>query len=301
MRPPTDWLVRLARLRCDRARGQPAPHKPLLLLSILAGIDDGEQLPLLFPLTPELAFRFLALGSVVADRQRQRIDVRLPFHHLQSDGVWDALNRDGDPSAEYRRTTTASLNPTFAAFVADDRNRENAKLVLIREYFRPAEQVALRELLNLPPDVVTPTTTDGIPLVIEEAVRQGREARFRLRVLAAYNYTCALTGYRLTTITGASVVDAAHIHQFADSRNNDLRNGMALSKTAHWLFDQGLWTLTDDFKVIIACNAFTESGPDSWRIKQHHDRPLLHLPSDSTTWPDPVHLAWHRRSVFESG
>jgi putative restriction endonuclease len=47
-------------------------------------------------------------------------------------------------------------------------------------------------------------------------------------------------------------VDAAHIHQFADSRNNDPRNGLALSKNAHWLFDNGLRALTDDFKVIVA-------------------------------------------------
>ena len=57
----------------------------------------------------------------------------------------------------------------------------------------------------------------------DEVARQGREARFRLNIVAAYNYTCALTCYRLTTIAGGSIVDAAHIHQFSDSRNNDPR------------------------------------------------------------------------------
>src|SRR6516164_6757639 len=94
----------------------------------------------------------------------------------------------------------------------------------------------------------------------EEAQKQGREARFRLNIVAAYNYTCALTRYRLTTITGASIVDAAHIHQFADSRNNDLRNGLALTKNAHWLFDNGLWTLGDDYRVIVAHGNFAEAG-----------------------------------------
>jgi predicted restriction endonuclease len=40
---------------------------------------------------------------------------------------------------------------------------------------------------------------------------------FRLTVIPACNYTCALTGYRLVTVTSGSIVDAAHIHQFADS------------------------------------------------------------------------------------
>ena len=78
--------------------------------------------------------------------------------------------------------------------------------------------------------------------------------------VAAYNYTCALTRYRLTTIAGGSIVDAAHIHQFSDSRNNDPRNGLALCKNAHWLFDNGLWTLTDDYKVIVAEGRFAEDA-----------------------------------------
>ena len=69
-----------------------------------------------------------------------------------------------------------------------------------------------------------------------------------LKVLAmmdvvAYKHTCALTGYRMTTLDMGgmeSIVDAAHIHAFSDSRNNDPRNGLALSKNAHWQFDRGL-------------------------------------------------------------
>ena len=55
-----------------------------------------------------------------------------------------------------------------------------------------------------------------------------------------------------------SIVDAAHIHQFADSRNNDPQNGLALGKNAHWLFDQGLWTIADDYTVIVAVGQFVE-------------------------------------------
>lgn len=181
MNPTTNWLARLARLRVDRARGHPAPHKPLLLLSILSRIDDCEALPAVMPLTPELAFRFLTLGTVTVQRQNQRLDIRLPFHHLRSDGVWDALNREGLPSPEFRQTATACINSEFAEFISDEHNRANAKLVLVREYFLPDEQVALREILNIPPEQVVPTDTGGKPLVVEAAAQQGREARFRLR------------------------------------------------------------------------------------------------------------------------
>ena len=80
----------------------------------------------------------------------------------------------------------------------------------------------------------------------EDAIRTGREARFRFEVVPAYRYTCALTGYRITTIAKGSIVDAAHIHEFSDSRNNDLRTGWRCARNAHWLFDAGLWSVGDD-------------------------------------------------------
>ena len=262
-------------------------------------MDDGEPLPPVLPLTPELAFRFLTLGTVVTHRQSQRLDVRLPFYHLQSDGIWEPLDGSGQIAPEFRRVTTARMNPDFVAFAADDRNRANAKLVLIRDYFMPAEQLALRELLNIPPEQAVPTKADGTPLVVEEAVQQGREARVRLRVVAAYNYTCVLTGYRLNTVRGVTVVDAAHIHRFADSRNNDLRNGLALSKTAHWLFDQGLWSLTDDCRVLVADGMFDESGPSAFLLRGHAGQKIL-SPADSRLSPDPSYIRWHRKEVFEA-
>ena len=131
----------------------------------------------------------------------------------------------------------------------------------------------------------------------EDTVKQGREARFRLNIVADYNYTCALTRYRLTTISGATIVDAAHIHQFSDSRNNDQSNGLALCKNAHWLFDNGLWTLTDDYKVIVAEGQFAEAGADQMLLSNYHGQ-KIHLPTNAAHWPSPVHIGWHRKKKF---
>ena len=42
----------------------------------------------------------------------------------------------------------------------------------------------------------------------EKAQVAGREQRFRIRVVTAYNYTRALTPYRPTTITNGTIADA---------------------------------------------------------------------------------------------
>ena len=83
------WLHKLATLRIDRARGNPAPHKPLLLLVILEMAEKGEIPSREVALSPNLAFRFSVFWSVVAKRRRQAPEVRLPFHHLGSSVIKD--------------------------------------------------------------------------------------------------------------------------------------------------------------------------------------------------------------------
>ena len=86
------------------------------------------------------------------------------------------------------------------------------------------QRAALYDLVGLPIPSADQIARDAAYQSPDEVARQGREARFRLNIVAAYHYTCALTRYRLTTIAGGSIVDAAHIHQFSDSRNNDPRS-----------------------------------------------------------------------------
>jgi putative restriction endonuclease len=65
------WLHKLATLRIDRARGNPAPHKPLLLLVMMEMAEKGEIKSREVSLSPDLAFRFTVYWSVVANRRKQ--------------------------------------------------------------------------------------------------------------------------------------------------------------------------------------------------------------------------------------
>jgi len=125
----------------------------------------------------------------------------------------------------------------FVAFAKDPACRDQARRILIARYFQPSERAALYDLVGLPIPSADQIARDAAYKSPDEVARQGREPiRIRDRTLgfcvvsgvlspypkvAAYHYTCALTRYRLTAIAGGSIVDAAHIHQFSDSRNND--------------------------------------------------------------------------------
>jgi putative restriction endonuclease len=293
-----DWLHKFANLKIDKASGDPAPHKPLLLLVVLELAEQGLLPNQVLPLTPELAYRFCTYWSIVASRRKQRPDVRYPFYHLKSDGFWSPLAEEGKPATDRREVRFAVMPSDFVAFARDPPCRDQARRILIAKYFPTAERVGLYTLSGLPVPSEDQIIQDAGYQSPEIAQQQGREARFRLRVVAAYNYTCALSLYRLTTITGKSIVDAAHIHQFSDSRNNDPRNGIALCKNAHWLFDNGLWTLSDDYKVIVAESEFVEAGAEQKLLGEYHGKKIL-LPGDSALRPNPIHIAWHRKKKFK--
>jgi putative restriction endonuclease len=74
--------------------------------------------------------------------------------------------------------------------------------------------------------------------------------------------------------------------------------GLALCKNAHWLFDNGLWSLDDDYRSLVASDRFDEDAPDQKSLNEYAGH-RIRLPSNELIWPDLKHLAWHRDKKFE--
>jgi putative restriction endonuclease len=294
-----EYLAKFANLKVDRARGDPAPHKPLLLLAVMDLVESGRLTSALVPLSAELTYQFLTYWRIVARRRKTNPDIRMPFHHLSGDRIWEPLDAQLLHSPDRKLTRIARLTDAAFGLFRDPGFREHARRILIASYFLPNEQVALAATLGVP----EPELGNAAQVIAvserEAAVRSGRNVKFRLEVVVAYSFTCCLSRHRLTTISSGSMIDAAHIHQFADSRNNDPRNGLALSKNAHWMFDQGLWTITDEYTVRVAKSQFTEDHPHGKPLAGYEGEALL-LPADPTLRPDPTYLAWHRKKKFLS-
>lgn len=287
-------IARLSRLKIDRARGA-APHKPLLLLCLLEIAEEGGLTQELMPITGELAFRFSSYWSVVAHRRPQRPDLKLPLYHMKTDGFWVPLDAGQVPLRHREMPAFVRFDDDFLAMANDGVQRDQARAVLIRTYFEPAEQAVLLALTGLDAAALELDLTALIDASGE--TERGREGRFRIDVVTAYDYTCALTGHRLITLNSGTIVDACHIHQFARSRNNDLTNGIALSKNAHWLFDNGLWSIGNDYTVLVAERHFAEAGEEALLLTRMKGRKVK-LPANPRNWPDYRHLAWHRNNRF---
>src|SRR5262249_48195776 len=139
--PCEKWLRVAANLSVSR-KGGIAPHKPLLLLVLAELAEQGKLSEKILPITGELVFRFLAYGTIVAERRSQRLDIRLPFYHMRSDGCWTPLDESGQPTLEKRRAVAARLDKTFWACLDNPEFREQLRRILIAKYFVDARERA---------------------------------------------------------------------------------------------------------------------------------------------------------------
>ena len=298
-----EWLRKLTALnpavnnRLGSGNERFAPHKPLLLLCVFELVEQGQLDTNHLRLTADLVLRFQSYWRVVVSRWTTKPEIRMPFHHLSTQGFWRPLTADLQPSSHRSLTEIVEIDPSFMAAMEDAEARRRARSLLIRGYFPAVEQIALRTLTGIEGSETVADSEE----IKEEARRHARgtarDARFRIQVVSSYLFTCALTGYSLTTVSNASIVDAAHIHERRDSKNDDPRNGLALSKNAHWMFDEGLWSITTELKIIVAEKGFKDWSPDGFSLRHYHGRSLF-FQRECTMRPDPQYITWHLEHRF---
>ena len=122
-----------------------------------------------------------------------------------------------------------------------------------------------------------------------------RDRVFRRVVLRAYDERCAITGLKLINGRGRAEVAAAHIRPVEASGPDIVSNGLALSGTAHWMFDRGLISLADDLEILVSRQT---NDPESVRSMINRSGRAL-APQRISDRPHPHFLEWHREHCFK--
>lgn len=136
-------------------------------------------------------------------------------------------------------------------------------------------------------------TRDIIQSVVSRPVR---DTAFKYRVRKVYNSTCAVTGLHILNGGGRPEVEAAHIKPVGGGHNgpDSVRNGIALSRTVHWLFDRGLISLNNDYEILSADKKTTaQAGGIIVPGKP------INLPEDMRFAPHTKFLEYHRENIFK--
>lgn len=120
--------------------------------------------------------------------------------------------------------------------------------------------------------------------------RKVRDAAFRANVCAAYEDRCAVTGLQIRNGGGRAEVQAAHIWPVSEGGPDTVQNGIALSATAHWLFDRHLISISDDYGLLVSHNKVP--GEFAALFEKQSER--IRLPKDDRLWPSRKFLEQHR-------
>lgn len=309
------YLKAFKKLRIDRAHGT-APHKPILLISVLQTFQNGINNNQRIYITPELVALFKSnWNSLVTTNHDCRF--ALPFYHLTSDKFWKLIPNPGfenilQLSASMR--SFANLNAAVDCAIIDEelyvlfkdkKSNEILTQFLLDEYFPNSKDNFNNSTggqQNLFDDIenkILKEPSEEYRQEIKKLLEQKNEEEIFLRgslfkreIPKIYNNTCCISGMRIDTTTSISMIDACHIVPFSESYDDTITNGIALCPNLHRAFDRGLISISDNYQVLVKTN-FIESS-SAFNLKQFEMRNII-LPTIQDYFPSLENLKQHRK------
>ncbi|MGV3539062.1 MAG: HNH endonuclease [Rufibacter sp.] len=306
------YLHKFTHLRQGVTKFGPAPHKPVLLLCLLELFEKGEVTENKIFITPELVGAFKENFALLVTTNHNP-DFYLPFYHLAGDGFWFVKTWPGKELNSVIKNFMVLNSLVEFAFVADDlfqlllqpEQRNILKTTLLHRYFpnrlevyqkakqeRGYVQDLEKYLLN--ESAATYTITQAPSDEEHLFVRGGL---FKKLVPQVYSFTCCISGMRLSSLHGYSMIDACHIVPFSHSKDDRVTNGLALCPNLHRAFDRGLISVDEKLKVLVS-PAIAEDESNHYALKKLEGKRLT-LPFGEIHYPAMENLAWHREMVFK--
>lgn len=119
-----------------------------------------------------------------------------------------------------------------------------------------------------------------------------RNSVFREKVKKIYDNTCAVCGKRRLNLVGYPEVEAAHILPVKMNGSDNLRNGIALCRLHHWAFDNGLFSIDNDYKIIVNDEIKVDKN---YKEIYEYENELIFLPKKREFYPYKGCLNKHRK------
>lgn len=293
-----------------------APHKPILLLAVLDLVARDVITAPFIDVTGDLVElnelfnlywrRIIPLG--------QTSSIAFPFPRLHNEPFWKLVpvpGREISPATINNITSVSQLRTVALGARMDEdlfrcmqepASRNALREALFQSCFSEEARGALEEQASINAEAYSYSREleekAHLPLVKETLAAEAykpaaRDQGFRRIVVTTYDHRCALCGVRIITPEGHTVVDAAHIVPWSKSKNDDIRNGMALCKLCHWAFDGGMMGVSEEYNVITSRQIGANPNVPGFLLTLT-GRSIIG-PSDHDLWPAPQYLAEHRR------
>ena len=222
---------------------QRAPHKPLLLLYVLAKYQQGHAR--LFDYGTEVHGQLLSLLERFGP-QRKTHYPNMPFWRLKGDGFWDLQNNEFC-------STTGSKQPPVKELVEHNvaGGFDEEHFALLSKNKNLIGSLAQQILEAHFPESIQEEIADEMGFDIQQ-IRKVRDPLFRQQVLRAYNYECAICGFNMRHDNASVGLEAAHIKWKQFGGPCEIPNGLALCAIHHKAFDKGSIGLDESMRVLVS-------------------------------------------------
>jgi putative restriction endonuclease len=294
----------------SKDRGE-APYKPILLLSVIDLIAQGHIKDELIYISDKLIERFNIYWEII-NPDFFNGGLALPFFHLKNDGFWKLKYSDsydgGRPQTIPKLKEDvdyAKIDRELFELLQDSYSRQELMDTLIEAWFS-SSQKEIEEILKVNQNLQTAIDAQDIAelekldnelkFYFKKSVV--RNAFFRKAIVHVYDYQCSLCGLKVIQSLTQSIVDGAHIKPFAQFYDNRVDNGISLCKNHHWAFDRGLFSINNDYKIVVAKN-FQEKSPNSRPLRDFDGESIL-LPQSQKDYPRLEAIQWHKKNVFRA-
>ena len=299
------YLKAFRTLNVNRAGGV-SPHKPCMLLAMLGLAEAGDLKENRIRFDPALLERYMKFFAVVR-RDSDHANPYYPFFHLRSEGFWhlqplpgreavlEAMTTARSVSAVTNNIACVSLEPELHALVLDKRSRHALREELLVAWFgsmrKVLEPVLAVELDSDRYETLLRDSASGEYRVSNESPPEPvRSAAFRRIVSENYDYRCAASGWRIILPEGRVMVEAAHLIPFAETHDDDPRNGIALAPTFHWALDAHVIAPGPDFAWHVS-KALDERVADNQPLLALRGTSLM-LKKEKKLWKKEEALEW---------
>ncbi|MBN2109327.1 MAG: HNH endonuclease [Deltaproteobacteria bacterium] len=305
-----DYIFAFSKLNVNRSGGHVSPHKPVMLLALLALAEAGQLKENKIYYTQDLRDIFKSFFQTVA-RPGDDCKPYYPFFHLKKDTFWhlkpvadreavaEALTTVRGPSQITDNFQYASLDDELFSLIMSAPDREILKQTLIDRWFASCREqirtVAAEELQIAVYE--TELKEHKAAETREDFSDRVRDAAFSRVVREAYDYRCAASGWRVILPDGTVMVEAAHIIPFAESGDNDPCNGIALEPNFHWALDRNILAPGPDLKWHVS-SQLDKRNRDFQELLELDKKPII-LPREKKYYPrmDGLELRISRLAV----
>ena len=311
------YLTGFTRLKRGITKYGLAPHKPVLLLSLIELIEKDLVPNNQFEVNADLVATFKENWLLLISTLHQP-DFTQPFYFLQSEKISDEsywilqpnlgmqINAHIKSIVRLRETCAFGyFKPELFFLLSDKRNSIVFREVLLDTYFASEKErflLAKKQqcgYLQSQEDYILNEPETKYMSYIQNSEEDIfiRNSLFKKLVPKVYNNQCSITGMQLNSAFGHSFIDACHIVPFSHSHNDKITNGIALCPNLHRAFDRGLVSISNDYTILISRH-LTENIKHAYALNSLANRKII-LPKKQIHFPEIEAIEWHRDNIFK--